>query len=233
MSNKVFKIKNRLQINSDEFYLDPNSADVNFVFGIGTDHVEYVPAHRIILSVGSSVFDTMFNGSLPEKSDISIGDTSAAVFKEFLQLFYLNKVQLSPEHIADVINLCKMYEMAEALKICEAALQSLLIIDDMCFGYALAILYDLTSTIEFCEQEIVQNARKIFCSASFLECNRNMVDRIIQLVKTKLELLIGLDLVIAEAYMDWAKAECGRKNLEETLANLKAQLGPSFSYSML
>ncbi|XP_055307980.1 BTB/POZ domain-containing protein 6-B-like [Sitodiplosis mosellana] len=230
MTHSVFEVNNQLsQNNFEKFYLDSNSADVKFVFG--ADHVETVPAHKIILSGSSPTFNTMFYGSLPEQGDVPMDDTSAAVFKEFLQFFYLTTVRLTSEHIADVTNLCKKYEMVEALKLCEDPLQRSFTIDGMCSGYELAILLDLTDTIQFCEQKIIQHAESILKSTSFLECNRDLIDQIIQLVIPELELKlkVGSAWVIVNAYMAWTKAECERNNLEETTANLKAQLGQSLA----
>ncbi|XP_055305932.1 BTB/POZ domain-containing protein 3-like [Sitodiplosis mosellana] len=167
MADNVFD--NHLTRNkSENLYLDSKTADVKFVFGAGTDHVETVPAHKSILSIVSPMFDKMFYGSLPEPGDVPIVDASAAAFKEFLQFFYLNKVQLTPEHIIDVSNLCKKYELVEGLAICENPLQKSFSIDEMCSGYALAILLEITNTIQFCEKKIKLNAEAILKSTSFL-----------------------------------------------------------------
>lgn len=67
----------------EKFYLDSNTADLSFIFGAETNHFESVPAHRIILSISSPVFETMFYGSLKEKAKIPIIDATAEAFKEF------------------------------------------------------------------------------------------------------------------------------------------------------
>ncbi|XP_055305911.1 BTB/POZ domain-containing protein 6-like [Sitodiplosis mosellana] len=225
MANTVFRKDSHLiQNHSKKLYLDPKTADVNFVFGAGTDYVEAVPAHKNILSISSPVFDTMFYGSSSVQGDISIVDASPAAFKEFLQFFYLTKVRLTSEHIVNVSILCKKYEVTEALKLCEEPLQKSFTIDEMCSGYALAILLELTNTMQFCEVMIIQHGDEILKLASFLECNCDTLDNIILLVASKCSASDRVD-----ACMAWAKAECERKNLEETPANLKAQLGHSFA----
>ncbi|XP_055307984.1 BTB/POZ domain-containing protein 6-A-like [Sitodiplosis mosellana] len=216
---EIYLIRN----NSKKLYLNSKTADVNFVFGAGTDHVETVAAHKIILSISSPMFDTMFFGSLPEQGDVPIVDTSPAAFKEFLQFFYLNKVRLTSEHIIDVSILCKKYGVTEALKLCEEPLQKSFTIDEMCSGYALAILLEITNTMQFCEREIIKNAEAILKSTSFLKCNCDTFDKIIQLVTSKCSAS-----ALVDACMVWAKAECVQQNLKETTANLKAQLGQSF-----
>ncbi|XP_055325743.1 BTB/POZ domain-containing protein 6-A-like, partial [Sitodiplosis mosellana] len=209
MADNVFEKDNHLtRNNSEKLYLDAKTADVKFVFGKGTDHVETVPAHKNILSVSSPVFDKMFYGSLPEQGDVPIVDAYAAAFKEFLQFFYLAKVRLTSEHIIDVSNLCKKYELVEGLAICEEPLQKSSTNNEMCSGYALAMLPEIPNTIQFCEQKIKSNAEAILKSTSFLECNRELLDKVIQLVTPKCSASAFVD-----ACMAWAKAECGRDNL--------------------
>lgn len=88
-------------------YLNSKIADVYFGFDIDTDNPKRVLAHKSILSVLSPVFDTMFYDSLPEQGDIPIVDASAEAFEDFLQFFYICKVQLRSKNVADVMNLCK------------------------------------------------------------------------------------------------------------------------------
>ena len=95
-------------------YLDANTADVKFLFGFGTGHVEVVPAHKSILSSKSAVFEAMFDGS---SIMIENDDASAAAFKEFLQLFYMRKIRLTLEHRVEVQNLCKKYINDDGLKL--------------------------------------------------------------------------------------------------------------------
>lgn len=209
--------------NIKKLYLNPEMADVKFIFGADTDHVETVAAHKSILSISSQQFRLMFYGPFRLEGDVPIVTASVAAFKEFLQFFYLDKVKLSSQHIVAVTNLCKKYELADALKLCEIPLQMSFTIDDMCSRYKLALLLEIPSTIQFCEQKIQSNADKILKSTSFLKCDREMVDKIIQLVTSEVN---ASERVFA--YIAWAKAACGRKNLEETAENLKAQLGQSF-----
>lgn len=61
-------------------------------------------------------------------------DASAAAFKEFLQHFYLAKVQLTSKHIVKVMNLCKKYEVTDGLEACVASLKESLTWDDIWGG---------------------------------------------------------------------------------------------------
>ncbi|XP_055305907.1 BTB/POZ domain-containing protein 3-like [Sitodiplosis mosellana] len=220
VKEQLFEEDNDLaRSNCDKLYLDSTTADVNFVFGEGIDSVA---AHKILLACVSTVFHRMFYGSLPEKGDIVIEDASRDAFKEFLQFFYLSKVRLSSEHIFQVVNLCKKYEMADALKRCEAPMQKSLKINNMCTGYSVALLLEMKNVIEFCEREIKEKPTEVLKSTNFLECDHKLLDKILQLVSSKCSAS-----VIVDACMAWAKAECEHKNVRISPASLKTQLKDS------
>ncbi|XP_055301678.1 BTB/POZ domain-containing protein 6-like [Sitodiplosis mosellana] len=207
-------------------YLDTKKSDVSFVFDIDTDHPVKVPAHKIILSNNNPAFDAMFYGPVKEEGDIPIKNANVAAFKEFLQFFYLEEVRLTSENITQVMNLCKMYDMKKCTKICETVFQKSLTIDDMCFGYGFALLLEREYLVNFCELKIKENARRIMESKSFLEADRSLLEKILILVSSDWSNWSALEIVIA--WIEWAKAECGRNNLEASPANLRSQLGELF-----
>ncbi|XP_031639147.1 BTB/POZ domain-containing protein 6-like [Contarinia nasturtii] len=230
MSARLITGKNNLSMKCGEkLYLDSETADVKFV--IQTNAIltieTSVPAHKNILSVGSPVFKAMFYGPMKEKGDVKIVDTSPNGFKEFLQFFYLEKVQLTSHNIISVMKLCHKYEVADGLTFCEKVLQKILTINDMCSAYELARLLDLKSTIIFCKQKIQLNPEGILKSDDFLKCNSTILDKILELVSS-IQSNQCSPSTIVDASMAWAKAECVRNELQGTPSNLRAQLNDSF-----
>lgn len=207
--------------NYENFYLDPQTADVRFVCCTGTGRTENVPAHKIVLSAGSKKFKAICVNSWSEQ-DLVI-DASPAAFKEFLQFFYLKNVRLTPENIFQVINLCKRYEVNNGLKYCEAHFQTLLTISNMCSGYGIALRFEMEHIVKYCEKEIKENAIEILKSSDFLNCNHHLFDRILQLVLSECS-----GSFIVDGCTAWAKAKCGRGHLEVTSENMRAQLKNSF-----
>ncbi|XP_055305797.1 uncharacterized protein LOC129570278 [Sitodiplosis mosellana] len=223
MSRKSFVYKNTYVKKIRGLYLDSKTSDVNFVFDVDTDHPVKIPAHKVILSLKNPVFDAMFYGPAKEGSNIPIADACAAAFKEFLQFFYLDKVRLSAEHIVQVINLCKKYDMEECMEACEKTLQKSLTINDMCSGYSIALVLEQKNLIEFCENKIKTKAFKVMESESFLEAERSLLEKILTVVSSGWS---ALETVMA--CMEWAKAECNRNNFETSPGNLRIQLGELF-----
>ncbi|XP_037031240.1 BTB/POZ domain-containing protein 2-like [Bradysia coprophila] len=224
MTEKWIVFDNKRDRKIYELYLNPKGADVNFVFDGDTDHAVKVQAHKIILSLDSPVFDTMFFGAIPERGDIEIVDVSVEAFKEFLQFFYSDEVHLSFASIVEVTNLCKKYETKDFLKLREKALQSSLTIDEMCWGYGIAELLEQENLKTFCEEQITMNAATIIRSKSFLECDKRLLTQILNLVSSDWG---ALDRVIA--CMEWSKAGCTRNNLDLSSKNLRNQLNCVFN----
>lgn len=60
-------------------------SDVHFIVGRGMLR-QRVPGHRLVLSVGSEVFDAMFNGPLAtHDADIELPDIEPAAFLALLK----------------------------------------------------------------------------------------------------------------------------------------------------
>lgn len=184
MAEKTYVFDNKRERKINELYLNPKGADVNFVFDADTDHPQKLPAHKIILSLDSPVYDRMFFGSMQEKGDVLIVDATIAAFKEFLQFFYCNEVSLSSINVIYVTNLCKKSEMNEFLKPCETALQDSLAMNDMCWGYSIAQLLEQENLSRFCEEKIKTYAAKIITSESFLECDIKILSKILAMVSS-------------------------------------------------
>lgn len=224
MDEKVFVHDNDLISHSCvKLYLDAKTSDVSFIFAADADQPENIVAHKILLSAGSPVFEAMFFGSLIELGDVPIVDASPAAFKEFLQFFYMSQVRLTSRNIGEVINLCKKYELADGVKACEIPLQNSLTNNDMCWGYEVAVLLELENLQKFCERKIKENAQEILTSESFLECGRESLDKILQLVQSNCPAL-----TVVEACMEWAKAENLRNGIESNPFAIRAQLGVLF-----
>lgn len=210
----------------DSFFMDESTADVTFECGPENETPVNVPAHRLVLAACSPVFKTMFYGSLPEKSQIRLTDTTADGFKEFLQFFYLNRVKLTIENAPEVINLVKKYELNDILDLCSKFIcRELAIdprIDQLCEGFELAMRFDLPQLKLYCDTEFANNPVEFLESESFLECSPTILKMILQ----KDELKCYVDLLFRQC-LKWARnAWKQRENSdkEPTLPQLREQL---------
>lgn len=136
------------------------SGDVHFIFEQDDDVVK-LPAHKMVLSASSPVFDAMFNGNLKETGDVKIIDVSVAAFKEFLQFFYQYQVNLTMENIAEVLMLADKYNVATALPICADFLKRNISSDDILWGLHLAFKFGLNELVPLFTDAIKQNCGEV------------------------------------------------------------------------
>lgn len=203
----------------ETFYLNKDASDVNFLFNVDED-VQKIPANKTILALHSPVFYAMFYGSLKEKKDVEILDADADSFKEFLRFFYHGEVTLTMENIETIFRLADKYEVLECINACAAFLKSELTLNNICWGYELALLLENKELIDFCEGKITFVAEIIFATDVFQRCEKSTLKRILQLE------LRCKEIDIFDACLMWAKNACKQNNLDETQTeNLKSQLG--------
>lgn len=157
----------RVRCINQRLYLSSKWADVYFVFGSNTDQFERIPSHKNILAAGCEAFDIMFSTELREKRYIPIVDVSAAAFKEFLQFFYLTKVELTTENIVQVTKLCKKFGLIEFLGGSDILHQHLTSNNNLCWGYEFYIFLKHDNYIKNCEEKIKENAVGVLKSPCF------------------------------------------------------------------
>ncbi|XP_055306655.1 BTB/POZ domain-containing protein 6-B-like [Sitodiplosis mosellana] len=200
-------------------YLNEEFADVRFVFNVDDKSVK-VPANKVILSVLSPVFKAMFFGSLKEGNEVPIEDADPDAFEEFLQLFYLGEVTLTMENIETVVRLADKYDVLEHVNACAVLLKSQLTLDNMCFGYQLALTLKNEELIKFCEGKITNLPKEVFASDAFKRCDKDTLERILELN------FMCKEIDIFDACLTWAKHACEQNDLNATQSvNLRSKLG--------
>ncbi|XP_031637915.1 BTB/POZ domain-containing protein 6-B-like [Contarinia nasturtii] len=210
----------------EKLYLDERTADVFFIFESTTENVEKVPGHKYILSSISEKFDAMFYGPNKTDSDVIMDNTpvSSEAFKQFLQFFYRHTVNLSMEHVAEVMDLSKEHMLHDCITACIDLCKESLSTDNICLGYELAILFEQEDLKKFCEEKINEHPTEFFQSNGFLLCQPNLLRYILQLGSFKCD-----ESLIFDGCMAWAKAACIQKGLyENDMHNIRSELGDLF-----
>lgn len=205
-----------------DLYLSDEMADVFFAFYADNGKIR-VPAHKLILAAGSDAFKAMFYGDLKEEGDIEIKDVSINGFKEFLQFFYLDKVSLTIDNIAEVMDMTHKYLMSNCHDICDTFLKCLPI-QNVCFTYELALIYGRIELVEFCEQEIRAFTEDVLRSDGFTNCSKQILERIL-----RMDYLDCYENQVFNACMEWAKNACKKADEDPLIEdNLRKHLGDSF-----
>lgn len=218
--------KNVLSLRDCEtLYLNRRNCDVFFVFHANGRTAQRVPAHKSILAVISTVFDDLFYGATPIDGDVIVSDTTADVFREFLQFFYLSTVQLTAKNFFNVMQLVTKYGIENCvLDACSELCEITITLDNICWGYELAILFEHTELQQFCENFISENAQKVFQSNSFWHCESHVLRNIVELDALKCD-----ELTVFDGCLAWAQLACHRERIDATnMQNLRHQLGDIF-----
>lgn len=84
----------RIVERSTMIYCSKKHADCSFQVG-SDEESQVVTAHKLILAMSSSVFDTMFYGSLPEdQTPIIVPDIEPEIFEAMLRYIYMEVVDV-------------------------------------------------------------------------------------------------------------------------------------------
>lgn len=210
-----------------KMYLDCETADVHFICAGSDGETERVPAHKLLLSVASEGFKALFDAAETGQTEFKLEETSVVAFKEFLQFFYMPKVKLTIENISAVMELAKNYGNEDFLFLCCLFLEHRMTTDKIIWGYGLALRFGRTKMKEYCEKKISESAGEVFKSKSFLDCERDVLEQILQFNALKCD-----EFHVLTGCLAWAKASAERKGLEspstpvlrEELGNLLYQI---------
>lgn len=204
-----------------KLYMDGNTADISFSFEAEDGVIERVPAHKLILSTGSKVFEKMFHGPIREGSEVKIQNGTSSAFKEFLQFFYLDEVTMTTENIAEVMNFVRQYGIERSMVQCIEFLKDTMTNNDVCSAYQLAVQFDLDDLKLFCERKISGNAEEVLQTDDFLNCDRTVLQSIM-----KMDSLMCEEKIVFQACMAWAKNLCEKNGLDAgEVKHLREQLG--------
>uniref|UniRef100_UPI00398F5B03 BTB/POZ domain-containing protein 6-B isoform X1 n=3 Tax=Pristiophorus japonicus TaxID=55135 RepID=UPI00398F5B03 len=195
-------------------------ADVHFIVGSpGSSH--RVPAHKYILAVGSSVFYAMFYGELAEdKSDIHIPDVEPAAFLILLKYLYSDEIDLEADTVLATLYAAKKYIVPYLAKACVNFLETSLEAKNACVLLSQSRLFEEPELTQRCWEVIDAQAELALRSEGFCEIDLQTLEIILSR-----ETLNTKEVVVFEAILSWAEAECKRQGLPPSARNKRAVLG--------
>lgn len=202
MANNAESIKQMVE----QLYLDREKiGDITFIV-----ESERIRAHRNVLAALSPKYKAQFYGPNPDQGEILIPTISAAAFKEFLQFFYKDRVNLTMDNIETVLDLAQQSLNDEFVDICIDFLKNVITTNSVCSVYRLAILYDIGPLRRDCEKLIATKTLDVFASYDFQQCNPDVLMYILKLNTLKCTEMEVFDICIA-----WAQADCFQKDLND------------------
>ncbi|KAM6968465.1 BTB/POZ domain-containing protein 6-B-like [Tautogolabrus adspersus] len=213
-SHPTLRERNALMFNNELM------ADVHFIVGpMGGS--QKVPAHKYVLAVGSSVFCAMFYGDLAEEeSEIHIPDVEPAAFLILLKYMYSDEIDLEADTVLATLYAAKKYIVPALAKACVTFLETSLEAKNACVLLSQSRLFEEPELTQRCWEVIDAQAELALCSEGFCEIDLQTLEIIL-----RRETLNTKEVVVFEAVMNWATAECKRQCLGPTTRNKREVLG--------
>lgn len=212
-------------------------SDVHFIVGKGNSQARF-PAHKFVLSIGSAVFNAMFNGLLArancdsqqqqqptvnevekENTEIELPDIEPEAFQALLRFLYLDEVQIGPETVMTTLYAAKKYEILALEMACVDFLKANLSPDNAFMLLTQARLFDETNLADLCLKTIDKHTMDSLFSDSFLDIDLDTL----KLVLNRGTLRVR-EVSLFTNVVRWAETECSRKGLELSAENKRKVL---------
>ncbi|XP_015117553.1 BTB/POZ domain-containing protein 1 [Diachasma alloeum] len=199
-------------------------SDVRFLVGRGAQQ-QRIPAHKLVLSSGSAVFDAMFNGTLATASaEIEVPDVEPTAFLAVLLFLYTDEIQIDPETVMTTLYTAKKYAVSPLEKHCVDFLRSHLTSDNAFLLLTQARLFDEPQLASVCLDTIDKFTKDALNADGFADID---IDTL--MVVLERDTLRIRESKIFQAVVRWSEAECQRQQLPVTPENQRSVLGRALS----
>jgi len=195
-------------------------ADVHFKVGRGGSE-QRIPAHKFVLSVGSAVFDAMFNSTLATQEDeITIPDVEPAAFLALLKFLYSDEVQIGPETVMTTLYTAKKYAVPALEKHCVDFLKRNLSPDNAFMLLTQARLFDEPQLAALCLECIDKNTPEALTADGFTDIDIDTLSAVLDRDSLRIK-----ENKLFAAVLRWSESECQRQSLPVTVENKRSVLG--------
>ena len=193
-------------------------SDITFVVG---PKGQRIPAHKFVLSTGSSVFFAMFHGGLAEEKDqIEVPDVEPSAFLSLLRFLYTDDISLDDDNVLSTLYISKKYLVNTLSRACVSYLETSLNELNACLLLSQSRLFEEANLTERCWEVIDAQAELALSSEGFVDVDEKTLRFI--LVRDTLN---AKELSIFSALLRWASSECLRQEQEDTPENQRKVIG--------
>lgn len=215
--------KKTLRERIEHMYCNETLADVFFVVGTD-DSRQRIPAHKFVLSIGSVVFDAMFNGGLtpnnPEEAlEIELPDVEPSAFLALLKFLYSDEVKIEAESVMTTLYTAKKYAVPAMEKECVMFLQQCLVPDNAFMMLSQAKLFDEPELMQKCLEVIDKNTLEALNGEGFTEIDLDTLCEVL----TRDGLRIR-EIFLFQAVLRWAKFEAERRGMPANVESRRTVL---------
>ncbi|XP_068751655.1 BTB/POZ domain-containing protein 6-like [Montipora capricornis] len=180
-----------------------------------------IPAHKLVLAIGSSVFYAMFYGEMAGKNDtIIVSDCEYESLLELFRFLYSDEVHLTPDNVMQVLYLAKKYIVPALAHKCIEYLGDNLDGSNVFSVMECARLHDEKSLLERCWRVVDKHAEDAVKSTSFTTIGKSVLEELVERDTLKIE-----EVELFKAVDQWASKECEKQGLKTDGAVKRGILG--------
>ena len=169
-----------------------------------------IPAHKFVLSIGSPVFEIMFNGELAEtQASIELPDCDYESLLELFRYLYSDEVNLSGSNVMEVLYLAKKYMVPSLAYKCSRYLRDHLDASNVFNILPMAQKYEEKELTDRCWEVIDNQSQAATKSDGFTTIEHSLLEAVVSrdtLTINEIDLFKAVDL--------WATKEIGNQGLE-------------------
>ena len=198
--------RSKFMFNNDLF------SDVKFVvqkvIGESEDR-QVIPAHKLVLSISSPVFEAMFYGELVETTDsIELPDCEYDSLLELFRYMYSDEVDLNGSNVMGVLYLAKKYMVPSLADKCTECLQDNLDPANVFSILPLAQKYEEKNLVDQCWKVIDEQTEEAVKSDGFATIQRSLLEAVV-----KRDSLNIPEVNLFKAVDFWATKKCEKQGL--------------------
>ena len=158
--------------------------------------------HKLVLSVGSEYFRTMFTSRFQEASqnEIELRDINASAFESVLQYIYSGKVEITAENVEQLLNIACMMHLAALKSACCKLYKSFMSLDNVIEHINVAEKFSAEELTHACAELLVKNFKRVKGTFNSLPIDA------LSIVLNHNSLPVDSEKEVATAVLQWLKA---------------------------
>ncbi|MPC15350.1 BTB/POZ domain-containing protein 3 [Portunus trituberculatus] len=189
-----------------------------------TGSTQRIPAHKYVLAVGSSVFYAMFYGGLKSEEEVQVPDVEPSAFLTLLRYLYCDEIRLEPDTVLATLYAAKKYLVPHLAQQCVKFLEVSLTARNACLLLSQSRLFEEPELMTRCWEVIDAQAEMALQSDGFVDIDFPTLMSVLSR-----ETLNCREIVLFDAALNWAEAECVRQELELNPENKRKVLGQAMN----
>ncbi|ELT97520.1 hypothetical protein CAPTEDRAFT_213147 [Capitella teleta] len=198
------------------------ATDVEFEVGTTAEQIKNIRAHKYVLMSRSPVFEAMFNGGLSKNTGdlVQITDVDSDAFNETLKYIYFEKAEINSQNVLATLYASKKYVLPLLTAQCKDFLAKNLHLESVCSILDQSIFYDEQELTQKCLHYMAPVIKEVFATEGFLKMSQPALKALMQ----DDYLFCESEVIVYDACLRWAEAQCNAKRQECTEGNIRAML---------